>query len=165
MALARTTRPVVIVGLGHPGGGDDAIGFHVARALAILGFDARCSSDPFLVVPLLADGRIVIVVDAVLATGVPGEILDLLPSDLAARPTCASTHGFGLREALTLAQALRKDHASPATFVVGIVLAKVPQHGDALSPAMHHAASRAIDHVATLARRLASTSSTPSDVR
>jgi hydrogenase maturation protease len=165
MPRARSTPPVLIVGLGHPGGGDDAIGLFVARVLATMGFNARCTADPFLAVPILAEGRTVIVVDAVFGGGAPGEILDLLPSALAARPTCASTHGFGLREALALAQALSHANTPLSAYIVAIVLGKSPRHGDELSSTMQYAASRAIDHVANLARRLASSESSTDDPR
>jgi hydrogenase maturation protease len=107
-AVAR----VLVVGVGNPDRGDDGIGPLVVRQLL-----GRVSPDVAILersgdaLALIDDweGRdAVILVDAAAPGGTPGSIhrIDLLRDALPPELSLASTHGFGVAEAVGLADAL-----------------------------------------------------------
>ncbi len=144
-------QDAIIVGLGSAARGDDAAGILVAEALAKRGFDAIASSDPTMLLPLLVQGKLLIVVDTVLGGGRAGDIVNLSPRQLDARPSCASTHGLSLTEVLRLGAALRPQHALADVHIVGIVIEKAPCVGRDVSKTTQRAAARVADHVARMA--------------
>jgi hydrogenase maturation protease len=102
---------VLVIGIGHPDRGDDAAGLLVARRLATtnsMSLEVRESGGDLLtLVTDWAGSEAVILVDAVVGTGVPGEVrvLDLL-AVAAPGERNVSSHGFGLGEAVALSRAL-----------------------------------------------------------
>ena len=136
-------RAALIIGLGRDGAGDDAVGLHVARALAGR-FAVRELSDASALVPLLERERLV-VVDAVVGPA-PGTVVQLDPVALADDPA-VSSHGMAVGTALALARAL---YGAIDVAIVGIAIAP-PVHGPALSPEV----SAAIAPAAALAASLA----------
>lgn len=97
----RVARAVVL-GIGREAAGDDGVGLLVARAVAAQGLSAVESADATVLLALLADGRRVILVDAVAGAAQAGEILHLRPDDLATGHTPVSSHGIGVAAALAL---------------------------------------------------------------
>ena len=107
-----SAAPVLVVGLGSPDRGDDAVGMHVARAVAARE-DPRVEvlehEDPTDLVELWTGRERVVVVDAVCsgAGAVPGDVrvletgagLDPLPEDAWAGTDRGGTHAFGLATA------------------------------------------------------------------
>ncbi|HET7761634.1 MAG TPA: hydrogenase maturation protease [Phycicoccus sp.] len=152
-----SAAPVLVVGLGSPDRGDDAVGMHVARAVAARG-DPRVEvlehEDPTDLVELWTGRGRVVVVDAVCsgAGAVPGDVrvletgagLDPLPEDAWAGTGRGGTHAFGLATAVELARAL---HRLPERVtVVGVEAARF-EHGAGLSPAVAAAVPGAVDTV------------------
>jgi hydrogenase maturation protease len=158
---------VLVVGLGSPDRGDDAVGPRVAAALAqvvsergLVGIHIVEHEDPTALVDLLdpADPAgtwdAVVVLDAVRSGAAPGTltVLDvgLDGADvrsLGARidPGPAGTHGFGLAGAIELARAL---HRLPQRVAVVGIEAVGFEHGAPLSApvraAIPHAAEAAL---------------------
>jgi hydrogenase maturation protease len=110
--IAPTAARVLVVGIGNPDRGDDGIGPLVVRQLI-----GRVSRDVAIIersgdaLALIDDweGRdAVILVDAVAPGGTPGSIhrIDLLRDVLPPELSLSSTHGFGVAEAVGLADAL-----------------------------------------------------------
>ena len=139
----------VIVGIGQPAGGDDAIGLVVARTLAARGFDARTCADASLVLALLAERRRVVIVDAVVGGGVVGTVRELTVAELAAGPAPLSSHGLGVAEALELARTL---YGAPDVSIIGIVIAPPTRLALALSPPIAAAIDAAADAAGRAAR-------------
>jgi len=144
--------PTLVVGLGSADRGDDAVGGHVARALAAL-------EDPRVVVAQYADptdlielwtGRDrVVVVDATCSGAAPGTLRLLetgtqqspLPEAAWVRTGRGGTHAFGLAAAVELARALRR---LPAHVTVVGVEAATLEPGAPLSPAVAAAVPAAV---------------------
>lgn len=152
-----SAAPVLVVGLGSPDRGDDAVGMHVARAVAARE-DPRVEvlehEDPTDLVELWTGRERVVVVDAVCsgAGAAPGDVrvletgagLDPLPEDAWAGTGRGGTHAFGLATAVELARAL---HRLPERVtVVGVEAARF-DHGAALSPPVAAAVPGAVDAV------------------
>lgn len=149
--MSAADERAVIVGIGQLAAGDDAIGLRVARVLAARGFDARACADASAVLALLAAGRRVVVVDAVIGGGPPGTVLRLDPGDLAGGPAPLSSHGVGVAEALEIARTLFGDHSAAQVALVGVAIDR-PRHAVVeLSPAV----AAAIEPAAALAAELA----------
>jgi hydrogenase maturation protease len=100
----------LLAGIGHPGAGDDAVGWVVAARwpTEARGWTVRATADPVAVVPDMATAARIVVVDAVTGQGWrPGGLVWLRPgivADLGAAR--ASTHDFGVAWALRLAEIL-----------------------------------------------------------
>lgn len=135
-------RPVV-VGLGQPEAGDDAVGILVARALEARGADAIASTDASVLLSLLADGRAIVVVDAVVGGGAPGDVLLLRPDALREGPKPLSSHGLGVAEVLELARVLYGPEALACVEIVGVVVRPEPELSPAVAAAVGRAASLA----------------------
>jgi hydrogenase nickel incorporation protein HypA/HybF len=142
----------VVVGIGQRVVGDDAIGLAVARAVAARGLEVRESSDASCLLELVAAGRRVVLVDAVVGGGQPGTVLRLDPGALAAGPAPLSSHGIGVAEALALARTL---YGEPVVAIVGIAIDRPREVALAMSPAVAAAIEPAAALVVTLAAALA----------
>lgn len=104
---------LLVIGIGNPDRGDDAIGLIIARRLApLLSQVARVierTGDALGLLEDWSDAGVVILIDAAARATRPGVIhrvdlvRDPLPVDLAP----ASTHAFGLTDAIALARSLR----------------------------------------------------------
>ena len=150
-------RPTLVVGLGSADRGDDAVGGHVARAVAALA-DPRVvvleHEDPTDLIELWTghDDVDVVVVDAT-CSGAPAGTLRLLETG-SARPPLAQgawartgrggTHAFGLAAAVELARVLGR---LPERVTVVGVEAGTLEAGSPLSAAVVAAVPRAVDAV------------------
>jgi hydrogenase maturation protease len=102
---------VLVIGIGHPDRGDDAVGLLVARRIATGGsipLDVReCTGDLTSLLDTWTGAGGVVLIDATVGCGAPGTIhvrdLRQAPPP-SGRP--ASNHGFGLAEAVALGEAL-----------------------------------------------------------
>ncbi|MCE9572949.1 MAG: hydrogenase maturation protease [Deltaproteobacteria bacterium] len=108
----------VIVGIGQDAAGDDGIGLAVARALIARGVPARPCADASVLLPLFAEGRRVVLIDAVIGAA-PGTVMQLDPDALATGPAPVSSHGLGVREAIALGRTL---YGAVAIAIVGIAI-------------------------------------------
>ena len=142
-----------VIGVGEPAAGDDGAGRAVLERLRAdgvpTGVDLVAVRDPTEIVGLLAGANPVIVVDAVLGAR-PGEVLELLPGDLAAHNARAvSTHAVGVLQAIELANVLN-DAPAPAIRIVGIAIERPTQRGEGLSPPVAAAVATASERVRAL---------------
>lgn len=143
----------LVVGVGQPAAGDDGIGIFVARSLRARGREAIETTDPMLLVSLLADGRDLVVVDAVVGIGSPGDVLRLEPDSLSPATSPVSSHGIGVAGALRLARVVHGVDVSATVAIVAVAVASTPGPGTALSSAV----AAAVAPAAALAEELAST--------
>lgn len=151
---------ILVVGLGNPDRGDDAVGSAVARAvarLALPGVRVTEREDPTDLVELWSGRDLVVVVDAVRSGRDGGSIVVLetaaadasLPTSAWRSAGHAGTHDFGLGTAVELARALgRLPHR---LVVVGVEGARF-DHGPGLSPAVTAAVGPAVDAVVAALR-------------
>ncbi|GAB3260376.1 hydrogenase maturation protease [Nocardioides dilutus] len=147
------TDPLVI-GLGSPDRGDDAVGPEVARSVAarLPGVALVDHEDPMALLDLWAGHDPVVVVDAVVSGARPGTLHQLEtgrsappPSPGAwARSGHGSTHSIGLAEMVELGRALGR---LPGRLVVVGVEAESFDHGAPLSPRVAAALPVAVDSV------------------
>jgi hydrogenase maturation protease len=145
-----------VIGLGQPVAADDGVGIAVVRRLREMGvapgvelFEA---AEPTAIIPLLATPAPVILVDAVIGGGSPGQVLELSPERLdPRRPMPLSTHGVGVVQAVALARTLSPEAVSPRIRIVGVTIARPDRYRHALSPAVAAAVPRAAAAVVALA--------------
>lgn len=145
-------RPALVVGLGSPDRGDDAVGPIVAQRIATLrlsGVQVLEREDPTALIDLW-DGRdLAIVVDAVCSNGVPGTLVIMesgvdgapLTGDAWAGTGRDGTHAFGLAAAVELSRAL---HRLPRRLVLIGIEAGGLEHGAPLTAPVSAAVERAI---------------------
>lgn len=106
------TRKVLVVCLGNPDRGDDAIGIMVANALVgRLPADITLLSRSGDMTSLIEDWAgfdALVCVDAATSMGVPGRIqrIDLAMDDLPTEMSFTSSHAFGLADTVRLARTL-----------------------------------------------------------
>jgi len=142
---------VVVIGLGNPDRGDDGVGPAVARSLA-----ARLPpairvvvrrGDMLSLLTDWADADTVICIDAAAPAGSPvrRHRLDLSTDVLAPEPAPASSHGFGLAEAIALARTLG---VAPSRIVVHAIEGVCFEPGAPMTPAVLAAAVAAADLIA-----------------
>jgi hydrogenase maturation protease len=144
----------VIVGLGNPVLGDDAVGLHVATILA-----SELAADPSIAVKQLHAGGIrvmdaidgfdeAVIVDA-MCTGAhePGSIRRLELDDLGAARNIASTHDTNLPTALELGRMLGMRVPSKIT-IFGIEALEVGEFSESLSESVAQAVPRAVRLIA-----------------
>jgi hydrogenase maturation protease len=126
---------VVVIGVGNEFRRDDGVGPAVARALAASGIRAEISDgDPVRLMEAWDGAEVVVIVDAVRCTpSVPGRWhRTTLPHTIPA----ASSHGFGVPEAVELAEALDR---RPEHLVIYAVEVADVGFGTSLSPAVEAA--------------------------
>lgn len=141
---------MIVVGLGQPSAGDDAVGCVVAQRLLQdppPGWDVHVLRDAAPLVDWL-DGRDVVLVDAVAGES-PGSLHWLAPEQLASMRAW-STHGLGVAQAIGLAQAIHGEQAIGGLKVLGVGI-EVPrspciglssQVEAAIAPAIHSVRER-----------------------
>ncbi|MGE5269463.1 MAG: hydrogenase maturation protease [Thiohalocapsa sp.] len=101
----------IVVGIGNPLAGDDAVGRLVVRALRQRAPPAadlvECDGEAGALLDLLREAEVALLVDAGRFGAAAGTIrrLDALTETIPA-PQIASTHGFGLSQAVALARVL-----------------------------------------------------------
>ena len=127
---------IVVIGIGNPDRGDDAIGLTVARAVGaaagpgVTVLEERGNAADL--VDRLAGTTAAILIDAAVSDAAPGTFrrIDVHRDALPATWFAGSTHGLGLATALELARALG---SLPASCVVYAVEGASFDHGAALS--------------------------------
>jgi hydrogenase maturation protease len=133
----------VVIGVGNEFRRDDGVGPAVARALAAAGVHAEISDgDPVRLMEAWDGAEVVVLVDAVRCTPtVPGQWhRTTLPRAVPA----ASSHGFGVPEAVELAEVLDR---RPERLVIYAVEAGDVGFGAGLSPAVAAAVAPLVDAV------------------
>ncbi len=133
--------------LGHRDRGDDAVGPLVAERLRERGIAVLdCQEEPTRLLDAMVGLDLLVIVDAVRSGGPPGTLVRIeardepLPADLG----FASTHAFGIAEALELARALDR---APACVVVHGVAGERFGMGDEPTPAVVAALDPLVDRV------------------
>ena len=148
---------ILVLGLGNPDRGDDAVGPLVARRLAgRLPPDVRVatrSGDMLALIEDWSDCDALVCIDAAAPAGAPGRLhrLDLAADDLPRDPGPASSHGFGLAEAVALARALGR---APARIVVHAVEGACFDGGAPPTPCVAAAAEAVVERVVAEVARL-----------
>ncbi len=117
------TGRTLVVGLGNPDRGDDAVGPAVADAVRGLLPDAATvvvADGPLALLDVWDGYDDVVVVDAVRSGRPPGSIvvIDAVATTLPTESTGAGTHAFGLEAVVELARALRR--LPPRLVLVGV---------------------------------------------
>lgn len=146
------SRATLVVGLGSPDRGDDAVGAEVARAVAALalpGVEVTEHEDPTDLIERWSGIDSVVLVDAVHAGRAVGSLrvietgagLDPLPESAWVRTGRGGTHAFGLAAAVELARALRR---LPARVTLVGIEAGGFDHGASLSPEVAAAVPSAV---------------------
>jgi hydrogenase maturation protease len=155
-------RKILVACVGNRDRGDDGIGPLVARKLegqlpGHVPLVVR-HSDILALVEDFAGCDALICVDASAPMGMPGRIrrIDLANEELPRELLAASTHGFGLTDAIELARALDR---APGTIVIYAVEAACFDGGAAMTQAVAEAAGEAARLVAGEAGRLSSSES------
>lgn len=153
----------LVIGLGSPDRGDDAVGWAVAAAVrdavdawGLPGVRVLTHEDPTGLLDLWADADVVVVVDAVRSGAAPGTLLAVdagagagAVADRAwARTGRGGTHAFGLAAAVELARAL---HRLPERLVLVGVEGGRFDHGEPLSDAVAAAVPGAVRAVLDVA--------------
>ena len=150
----------LVVGLGAPDRGDDAVGAAVVRAVAVLdlpGVQVIEHEDPTALIDLWSRCDLCVVVDAVVSGQAPGTVHVLetgrdaepLPSSGWAVTGRGGTHAFGIASAVELARAM--DRLPPRLVVVGVEATGF-EHGAPLTAPVAHAVDRAVAVVLTALR-------------
>ena len=149
------TRPPIVIGIGNPDRGDDAVGVQVARQVArqvaaerldvlTLEFD-----DPSEALDAWEPEDTVVVADAIRSGGEPGDIhvVDVLEQKLpAGNWSAGGTHALGLAAVVELARSL--DLLPKRLVVVGIEAGQF-DHGAPMSETVQAALPTATDAVFT----------------
>jgi hydrogenase maturation protease len=146
----------LVVGLGHPDRGDDAVGSLVAGRLqadALAGVAVRSLPEPAALTDLWEGYDLVVVVDAALAPGAPGDVqtydisVGPLPAEVAG---ALSSHGLDLPAVVETARLL---DALPRRLVVVAVTATQFRLGEPPDPAVQAAVDVAAERVRALVSR------------
>lgn len=129
------TGQVLVIGLGNPDRGDDAVGVEVAREVAAERLDVSVLEfdDPSEALDAWDVGDAVVVTDAIRSGGHPGElhVVDAVAHKLpAGRWSTGGTHALGLAAVVELARALGQ---LPRSLVVVGVEARAFGHGTPMS--------------------------------
>lgn len=148
----------LVVGLGAPDRGDDAVGpavVHAVAALDLPGVRVVEREDPTSLIDLWSEASFVVVVDAVVA-GVPPGTIHVLETGSDGPPLADSawadtglggTHAFGLAASVELARALHR--LPPRLVVLGVEAARF-DHGAPLSDPVARAVPVVVSRVVAL---------------
>jgi hydrogenase maturation protease len=145
------TRPAIVIGIGNPDRGDDAVGVQVARQVAAERLDVLTLEfdDPSEALDAWAPEDTVVVADAISTGGFPGDIhvIDVVEHSLpAGNWSAGGSHALGLAVVVELARALG---LLPRRLVVVGVEAGQFGHGVPMSEAVAAAVPAATDAVFT----------------
>jgi len=159
--IARVDQtPVLVVGLGNPDRGDDAIGAMVAKALAgrlpaNVALIAR-GGDMMALIEDWAGYDALVCVDAAAPLGVPGRIhrIDLTKDELPAEMSFASSHALGLADAVRLARVLQR---APQDIIVYAVEGRCFEHGAPMTAEVSAAAEEVAHRIIAEVGRLQQT--------
>lgn len=147
--------PPLVVGLGSPDRGDDAVGPAVARCVAALRLPAVQvveREDPTSLIELWGGRDLAVLIDAVQSGGDPGALMIIeagvgsppLQAEAWARTGRGGTHAFGLAAAVGLSRALNR---LPRRLVLIGIEAGGMAHGDPLSAPVNATVGRAVEAV------------------
>jgi hydrogenase maturation protease len=138
-----------VIGIGQAAAGDDGVGIAVLRQLGARALPPGVAifeiAEATGLIPLLETRDTVILVDAVLGEGPPGEVIELEADaldDFSAKPL--STHGVDVAQAIALARTLFPDSAAPQVRIVGVRIAPPARYVHGLSPEVAAAVPRAV---------------------
>jgi len=130
--------PVLVLAVGNPLRSDDGVGARVLERLAAAGLPAGVevtdgATAGLDLALLLADRRLVVVVDAVAGEWSPGTVVRLDGSALAAGGIGGSSHEAGVADALEVVRRLGR--GPERVVLVGVAAASLDP-GDRLTPAV-----------------------------
>jgi hydrogenase maturation protease len=137
MSSGSKRRGPVVIGIGNAWQGDDAAGLVTARRLRGRVPDGvevvELEGEPVTLVDAWADAEVAVLIDAVSSGAVPGTVhrRDVTEAPLPRELSTASTHTFGVGEAVELARALGR---LPSRLVVYGIEARSLSAGQDLSP-------------------------------
>jgi len=137
----------IVIGIGNPERGDDAVGRAVVRRLVVQGLPeieiAECSGEAAELLELLGRADAAFLVDAGRFEAAPGTLrrLDARQASVPLAVGGTSSHGFGLAAAIELARALAR---LPPCCLVYLVQGARYDLGAALSPAVKAAVPVAV---------------------
>lgn len=144
-------RKGLVIGIGNPDRGDDGIGPLVARRLigrlppgvAVI----ERTGDVLALIEDWKGSDVVVLVDAAAPTTSPGRVhrLDLVKDTLPTELSLASTHAFGVSQAVGLARTLG---LLPANVVVYAIEGASFIPGTPMSPEVSAAADAVVTHIA-----------------
>ena len=117
-----------VVGLGQPMAGDDAVGLEVVARLRAEGVppgvEVLEAADGAALLLLLETPRPVLVVDALVGDGAPGEIVELDERGVVtASGRLVSSHALDVGRAIALGRVLLGPRATPSVWFVGVAIA------------------------------------------
>lgn len=144
------TAQILIVGIGHPDRGDDAVGRVVAVRLrerqppnVVI---AETHGEAAALLDLIAGQDDVIIVDAGLSGGKPGSIhrLDTVAAPLPRPMFATSSHAIGLAESIELARTLG---TLPRRCIVFAIEGRSFNLGEGLSPPVAGAVEEVVERV------------------
>jgi hydrogenase maturation protease len=155
-ASASRTMPALVIGIGNPDRGDDAVGVQIARRVAAERPDVRLLEldDPCEALNVWEPADTVVVADAVCSGGDPGDIhvVDAVAQTLPAGSWAAGgTHAMGIAAVVELGRALGRlpqklvvvgveaDHFDYGAPMSDAVAAAVPTAAAAVHAAIDHA--------------------------
>ena len=146
------TRAPIVIGIGNPDRGDDAVGVEVARQVAAERLDVLALEfdDPSEALDAWEPEVIVVLTGAISSGGGPGHIhvVDVVEQKLpAGNWSAAGTHAFGLAAMVELARSL---NLMPRKLVVVGIEAGQFDHGAPMSEAVQAAVPAATDAVFTV---------------
>jgi hydrogenase maturation protease len=140
---------MVVIGVGNPDRGDDAVGWRVVDLVGDRVPAHRSGGDPASLIEAWSGYEHVVLVDATSTDRPPGTITRRDDPSLT-RPPMPSSHGLGPAEAIELARAL--DRLPPKLTVIGIEGASF-EHGAGLTPPVAAAAEAVAALLAVLSHR------------
>ena len=154
--MTCSTRPrILIIGVGNAYRSDDAVGLVVVQRLRE---DIHLQTNHITIkeqsgegtalIEAWKDAEAVILIDAVQSGAPPGTVqrFDASKQALPAVFSSASTHSFGLAEAIEMARALQQ--LPPHLIIYGIEGENFAA-GMELSPAVEHAVDNVVEHIRT----------------
>jgi hydrogenase maturation protease len=143
------TRPALVIGLGNPDRGDDAVGVQIARQVAAERLDVLALEfdDPSEALDAWTPEDTVILTDAISSGGNPGDlhVVNVLEQKLpGSNWSAGGTHALGLAAVVELARSL--DLLPRRLVVVGVEAAQF-RHGAPMSDAVEDAVLAATEAV------------------
>jgi len=144
-----------VIGLGQPVAGDDGVGVAIVERLRAEGVPAGVTletvPEPSALVDRLEVPGPVVLVDAVVGGGAPGDVLVLSPEELDdVSHRAVSTHGLTVAQALGLAGALHPGARPDQVRIVAVVIDPPARGTVGLGPAVAASVPRAAAVVRTL---------------
>jgi hydrogenase maturation protease len=154
--MSSADSPVVVIGVGNAWAGDDAAGLLVARmvrecapaGVAVIEHEG----EPTALMDVWKGARLAILVDATQGGGRPGEVrvMEATREALPAALGGASTHAYGLGDAIELARALgRLPERLVVVGIEGATFEAGRAPGPAVTAALHGARERVLALTAT----------------